>query len=94
MDEMQCVAAVAQWCSAVKVNGCVARRREMQLVAWLAVYGGGNDHGWGGGGEMEAVSGNGCRTAVEVKGKMREKSRHSGPIWVRDCVVRTLSRRS
>ena len=64
MDEMQCVAAVAQWCSAVKVNGCVARRREMQLVAWLAVYGGGNDHGWGGGGEMEAMSGNGCRTAV------------------------------
>ena len=44
--------------------------------------------------EMEAVSGNGCRTTVEVKGKMREKSRHSGPIWVRDCVVRTLSRRS
>ena len=45
-DEMQCVAAVAQWCSAVKVVGCVARRREMQLVVWLAVYGGGNDHGW------------------------------------------------
>jgi hypothetical protein len=52
MDEMQCVAAVAQWCSAVKVNGYVARRREMQLVVSLAVYGGGSDHGWGGGGEM------------------------------------------
>ena len=40
--------------------------------------------------EMEAASGNGCRTAVEVKGEMREKSGHSGPVWVRDCVSRAL----
>ena len=50
---MQCVAAVAQWCSAVEVNGCVARRHETQLVVWLAVNGGGNGRGWGGGGEMK-----------------------------------------
>jgi len=80
MDEMQCVAAVAQWCSAVKVNGCVARRREMQLVAWLAVYGGGNDHGWGGGGDWRNGSSE-WKWMQNNGGSERENEREIKTLW-------------